>query len=115
VDNEGKRKVQADPEDQKWFGHLLEKVTRSAIDTTHPIGWLSSCTAGSDTHSILIIGEKGNAWMNAHKDAIVRGDTPSIDTLERRGIHTAIKKLTDKGGGKWVYEFGVSWADEGPW
>jgi hypothetical protein len=53
--------------------------------------------------------------MDAHKGAIIKGETPSDDSLKDRGIHTAIKSLTDKGGGKWVYEFGVSWADEGPW
>jgi hypothetical protein len=119
VDDEGERKVQTDQNTQEWFGHLLERVTREAISTDKPIGGSASCTAATrgDTcsHTDLIVGRKGNEWMNAHKGAIVKGETPSHDSLKERGIHTAIKSVTDKGGGRWVYEFGVSWADEGPW
>jgi hypothetical protein len=119
VDEEGKRLVQTDRKTQEWFGHLLERVTREAISTDKLIGGSATCTAATrgDTrsHTNLIVGRKGNEWMNAHKDAIIKGEVPSHDSLKERGIHTAIKNVTDKGGGRWVYEFGVSWADEGPW
>lgn len=119
VGDAGKRMVQTDQSTQEWFGHLLERVTREAIGTDKPTGGAATCTAATrgDTrsHANLIVGRKGNEWMNAHKGAIIKGEVPSHDSLKERGIHTAIKSVTDKGGGRWVYEFGVSWTDEGAW
>ncbi|GFZ44754.1 hypothetical protein JCM24511_02479 [Saitozyma sp. JCM 24511] len=109
VGDAGKRMVQTDQGTQGWFGHLLERVTREAISTDKPIGGAATCTAATRGDTLA---HEPHCWKKGER---VDERTQSHDSLKDRGIHTAIKSVTDKGGGRWVYEFGISWADEGPW